>query len=142
MKKLQVRTLLASAALAVAVIAAPQAASAAETSTPQAATAAACNGVNKQEWVLYPDPNTGADVQDIYIDSCKVDDLIAAYGNAKDAAGLAGALGAAWWPAGVASGVMFAWAWNNQSQLIGCGSADNGIRIRVATGIITGCYGQ
>ncbi|MGQ0577125.1 MAG: hypothetical protein ACT4RN_23420 [Pseudonocardia sp.] len=62
----------------------------------------------------------------IKIDSCRAQELVDSYGNAKDAAGLTGALGAKWWPVGVASGAFFAWAWLNQSQIKSAAAADSG----------------
>ncbi|WP_448389794.1 hypothetical protein [Microbacterium aurum] len=108
----------------------------------QAATAATCKGVNKHEWVMYPDPNTGASMEDTYLDSCKVKSLRDKYGQAKDAAGLAALLGSRWWPVGVTAGVMYAWAWNNQTQLNGCSKNNTGVRIRQWNGLVIGCYAQ
>lgn len=105
------------------------------------AQAAPCKGNNTRSIVTF-DYSTGVTVEDIQIDSCKVKSLIAKYGVVKDATGLASALGAKFWPVGVASGVVFAWAWNNQAQLQGCSKKGTGVRLRQWAGIITGCYGQ
>ena len=109
--------------------------------TPAAAFAGPCRGNNSRTLVTF-DYSTGVTVEDIRIDSCKVKTLISKYGVVKDAAGLAGLLGARFWPVGVTAGVFFGWAWNNQSQLIGCSRSGKGIRLRQWAGIITGCYSQ
>lgn len=108
---------------------------------PSTAEAASCRGINSRT-ILTFDYSTGVTVEDIMIDSCKVKSIISKYGVAKDAAGLVGLLGAGFWPAGVTAGVVFGWAWNNQSQLIGCSSGGKGIRLRQWAGMITGCYSQ
>lgn len=108
---------------------------------PAVADAAPCLGNNSRTLVTF-DYSTGVTVEDIRIDSCKVKTLISKYGVVKDAAGLAGLLGARFWPVGVTSGIVFGWAWNNQSQLIGCSRSGKGVRLRQWAGIITGCYSQ
>jgi hypothetical protein len=108
---------------------------------PQAAQAATCKGNNSRVLVTF-DYTTGVTVEDTSIDSCKVKTLIAKYGTVKDAAGLAGLLGARFWPVGATAGVLFAWAWNNQSQLIGCSKSGKGVRVRQWAGIVVGCYSQ
>jgi hypothetical protein len=73
---------------------------------PQIAFAEQCVGRNERVAEDF------SDVQySVNIDSCRAQKLVDAYGDAKDASGLAGALGAKWWPVGTASGVIFAWAW-------------------------------
>ncbi|MEU4014303.1 hypothetical protein AB0E56_03470 [Microbacterium sp. NPDC028030] len=109
--------------------------------SPTIAEAATCAGINSRTIVTF-DYSTGVAVEDIMIDSCKVKTLISKYGVVKDAAGLAGLLGAGFWPAGVTAGALFGWAWNNQSQLIGCSSGGRGVRLRQWAGLITGCYSQ
>jgi len=109
--------------------------------TPAAAVAGPCRGNNSRTLVTF-DYSTGVTVEDIRIDSCKVKTLISKYGVVKDAAGLAGLLGARFWPVGVTAGVVFGWAWNNQSQLIGCSRSGKGVRLRQWAGIIAGCYSQ
>ncbi|MBD8020983.1 hypothetical protein [Brevibacterium gallinarum] len=76
------------------------------------------------------------------IDSCKASKLVDAYGNAKDASGLAGLLGAKWWPAGVVAGVFYGWAWKNQSAVKKCASKGTGIKFKEVGGVVTGCTAQ
>lgn len=70
------------------------------------------------------------------IDSCQTQQLVDAYGNAKDASGLAGALGAKWWPVGAVSGVFFASAWNNQVKVKNAAVAGRGIELILVHGVI------
>jgi len=98
---------------------------------PQTAAAQQCVGVNER---------LNTDVSDVHhltkIDSCKAEELMDAYGDVKDAAGLAALLGAKWWPVGTASAVFFGWAWNNQAQVRGAARAGQGVEFVDANGVI------
>lgn len=72
----------------------------------------------------------------VKLDSCKAQELVDAYGDAKDASGLVGALGARWWPVGVAGGVFFEWAWSNQAKVKRAAAAGRGVEFRDEHGII------
>ncbi|MGH8964557.1 MAG: hypothetical protein ACRDXB_04395, partial [Actinomycetes bacterium] len=72
----------------------------------------------------------------VRIDSCKAQELVDAFGQVKDAAGLSGALGAKWWPVGVAGGVLFAWAWHNQNMVKNAAAAGTGVEFVMAHGIV------
>lgn len=72
----------------------------------------------------------------VKIDSCKAEELVDAYGNVKDEAGLVAMLGARWWPVGVASGVLFAWAWNNQAEVKRAAAAGRGVEFDETMGIV------
>lgn len=69
---------------------------------------AACSGENSRDAVSV-DPMTGGEIHDVKVESCKAQQLIDGYGNVKGGAGLAGLLGAGWWPAGVTGGLFFGW---------------------------------
>jgi hypothetical protein len=56
---------------------------------PPVAEATTCRGNNSRTIVTF-DSSTGATVEDIMIDSCKVKTLVSKYGSVKDGAGLAG----------------------------------------------------
>jgi hypothetical protein len=99
---------------------------------PQLAFAQSCAGRNERVNIDYVDV-----ARAVKIDSCKAQQLVDTYGDVKDAAGLAGALGAKWWPVGTASGVLFAWAWNNQAQVRGAAAAGRGVEFLELHGIIT-----
>jgi hypothetical protein len=73
----------------------------------------------------------------VKIDSCKAQELVDSYGDVKDAAGLAGALGAKWWPVGTASGILFAWAWNNQAQVKRAATGGRGVEFLELHGVIS-----
>jgi hypothetical protein len=73
----------------------------------------------------------------VKIDSCKAQELVDTYGDVKDAAGLAGALGAKWWPVGTASGILFAWAWNNQAKVKGAATAGRGVEFLELHGVVS-----
>jgi hypothetical protein len=98
---------------------------------PHPAFAQQCVGRNERVNLDYND--VGYSVK---IDSCKAQELVDAYGDVKDAAGLAGALGAKWWPVGAASGVLFAWAWNNQAQVKGAAAAGRGVEFDMMHGVV------
>jgi hypothetical protein len=70
------------------------------------------------------------------IDSCKAEELMDAYGDVKDAAGLAALLGARWWPVGTASAVFYAWSWNNQALVREAARAGRGVEFVDANGVI------
>jgi hypothetical protein len=93
--------------------------------------AAGCVGVNDR---------VAQDVSDvgytIKVDSCKATELVDAYGDVKDAAGLAGALGARWWPVGTAGGVLFGWAWHNQAAVKRAATAGRGVQFDMQNGIV------
>jgi hypothetical protein len=72
----------------------------------------------------------------VKIDSCKAQQLVDAYGNVKDEAGLMGLLGARWWPIGAASGVLFGWAWNNQAKVKGAATAGRGVEFIESHGVV------
>ena len=59
----------------------------------QSVEASACKGSNSRK-NIFADPHTGSEAWEVKIDSCKASKLVDAYGNAKDASGLAGLLGA------------------------------------------------
>ncbi|MCT1368013.1 hypothetical protein [uncultured Kocuria sp.] len=101
---------------------------------------AACNGSNSRD-VVSADP-MGGETHDVKIDSCKVQELIDGYSNVKDAAGLTGLLGAAWWPAGVVAGTFFGWAWANQSAVKDCAKDGKGVSFTEVNGIVTSCSAQ
>jgi hypothetical protein len=98
---------------------------------PQLASAQECVGDNERVNLDYNDVSYL-----VKIDSCKAQELVDTYGDVKDAAGLAGALGAKWWPVGTASGVLFAWAWNNQAQVRGAAAAGRGVEFVMAHGVV------
>lgn len=98
---------------------------------PQVAFAQQCVGRTERVNLDYNDVSYA-----VKVDSCKAQQLVDAYGNVKDEAGLAGLLGARWWPVGVASGVFFAWAWNNQAQVKGAAAAGRGVEFIQAHGVI------
>ena len=86
------------------------------------------------------DERLNTDFSDVHhlvmIDSCKALELVDAYGNVKDTAGLAAMLGAKWWPVGVSSAALFGWAWNNQAQVRGAARAGQGVEFVSANGVI------
>lgn len=98
---------------------------------PYVAFAEQCVGTNERE----PLDNDGVSFS-VKINSCKAQELVDAYGDAKDAAGLVGALGAKWWPVGIASGVFFGWSWQNQSQVKGAAAAGRGVEFLEVEGVI------
>jgi hypothetical protein len=102
---------------------------------------AACNGENSYK-VVSSDPLTGGQTAEVKVDSCKVQQLIDSYGQVKDAAGLAGLLGAGYWPVGVTGGLFYGWAWLNQGLIKDCANAGSGIKFREINGIVSGCSGQ
>lgn len=102
---------------------------------------AACKGKNERELVSLA-TQTDTETYSVKVDSCRASKMVNDFGNAKDAAGLAGMLGAKWWPAGAASGVFFGWAWNNQSEIKGCESKHTGIKFKEINGMITSCSAQ
>jgi hypothetical protein len=99
--------------------------------SPQLAFAQECVGRTERVNLDYNDV-----ILAVKINSCKAQQLVDAYGNVKDEAGLMGLLGARWWPVGAASGVLFAWAWNNQSKVKGAASAGRGVEFIEAHGVI------
>lgn len=78
----------------------------------------------------------------VKVDSCKVEELVGAYGQVMNAAGLAGLLGARWWPVGVGAGAFFGWAWENQNRVRECAAAGSGIEFLETQGFVTGCSPQ
>lgn len=98
---------------------------------PHPAFAQACVGENERVAQDFSDVG-----YTIKIDSCHAAALVDSYGDVKDAAGLAGALGAKWWPVGVASGIFFAWAWNNQAEIKSAAAAGRGVQFDQQNGII------
>ncbi len=98
---------------------------------PGRAFAEQCVGVNGMELI-----SMGGETMSGKMDSCQAQQLVDAYGNAKDASGLAGALGAKWWPVGVVSGVFFASAWNNQVKVKNAAAAGRGIELILIHGVI------
>lgn len=99
---------------------------------PQLAFAQQCVGRTERISIDYVDVAYA-----VKVDSCKAQELVDAYGDVKDAAGLAGALGAKWWPIGTASGVFFAWAWNNQAQVRGAATAGRGVEFLELHGVVS-----
>jgi hypothetical protein len=98
---------------------------------PHPALAEQCVGSNGREAQDF------SDVQYVTnIDSCKANELVDDYGRVKDASGLAGALGAKWWPVGTVTGAFFAWAWNNQEHIKGAAAAGRGVQFTQVNGII------
>lgn len=91
---------------------------------------------------MHSDPVSGAETWEVKVDSCKVGELIDGYGRVKDANGLAGLLGAKWWPVGAAAGLFFGWAWGNQEAVKSCAAPGTGIKFTEATGIVTACSAQ
>lgn len=100
-----------------------------------------CKGENSSK-VTSVDFVTGGQTEEIKVDSCKTQEMIDAYANVKDGAGLAGLLGARYWPAGVSAGVLFGWAWANQSAVKDCAKGGNGVSYTQINGIVTGCSSQ
>lgn len=78
----------------------------------------------------------------VKVDSCKVEELVGAYGQVMNASGLAGLLGARWWPVGVGAGVFFGWAWDNQNRVRECAAAGSGIEFIETQGFVNGCSAQ
>lgn len=109
--------------------------------TAQSASAASCKGSNSRDLVV-ADPRTGGQTWDVKVDSCKANQLVDAYGKAKDAAGLVGMLGAKWWPVGVTSGITFGWAWANQESVKSCASKGTGIKFKEVNGVVMSCSAQ
>lgn len=98
---------------------------------PRLAFAEQCVGSNEKIWW------DNRDVEHtVKIDSCKANELVDAYGDVKDAAGLTGALGAKWWPVGVASGIFFEWAWSNQAEIKSAAAAGRGVEFDDEYGIV------
>jgi hypothetical protein len=78
----------------------------------------------------------------VRLDSCKAQELVDAYGNVKDASGLAGALGAQWWPVGTAGGVLVGWARHNQAQVKGAAAAGRGAEFLLVNGVVMQAHPQ
>ena len=100
-----------------------------------------CKGENSSE-ITSVDAMNGGQTEEIKVDSCKTQEMIDAYANVKDAAGLAGLLGSKYWPVGVSGGVLLGWAWANQNALKDCAKDGNGVTYTQINGIVTGCSSQ
>lgn len=107
---------------------------------PASPSEAACKGSTSSK-VVSTDEN-GGQTKQVKINSCKAKDLVKAYDSAKNASGLAGMLGAKWWPVGVAGGAFYGWAWANQSAVEKCSKSGKGIQFTEYAGTVMGCESQ
>ena len=104
---------------------------------PQTAFAQECVGANERVALDFSDVHYL-----IKIDSCKAEELMDAYGDVKDAAGLAALLVARWWPVGTSSAIFYAWAWNNQAKVRDAARAGQGVEFDQAMGVVVNARPQ
>ena len=105
------------------------------------AEAETCSGTTGRT-VESVNPLTGGETWNVKLDSCKTKELIDAYGDVKDATSLTGLLAAKKWQIGVAAGVVYGWAWKNQSAVKSCAAGGKAIQFKEVNGVITGCEAQ
>lgn len=94
-----------------------------------------CVGTNDRVQITY-------DTAEVRMDSCQARDLVNAYGDVKDATGLATMFGAKWPQVSWLGGVFFAWAWNNEARIKECEVAHTGVTYSEINGIIVSCSPQ
>lgn len=96
---------------------------------------AACVGDNGRNQITW-------DTAEVKMDSCVSRDLVNAYGDVKDATGLATMIGTKWSGVGYLSAPFFGWAWRNGSAVRGCEVDHTGITYTEINGIIVSCAPQ
>jgi lipoprotein len=107
------------------------------------AEAEVCNGATGRT-IESVNPLTGGETWQVKLDSCKARELVDAYSDVKDAAGFTSILTSRSknWQIGAATGIVFGWAWKNQTAVRNCTAGGKGVQFKEVNGIITECEAQ